>query len=135
MLDDRKPQTRALDMAVLLLVHAPERCEQVGDVLLLDADARITDGIQHMELGTLALSALDGEGDGAVLGVFDGVVHDIDEDLLDAHLVAHQLRRQVRRDVHMECELLFLGADPEHPDQLREHVARMIGHRHELHLS
>ena len=135
LLDDRKTETGAFDVAVLLLVHAPERVEQERDVLLLDADAGIADGVDYVEDAVFRFAGLHRERHGAAVGIFDGVVQHVNENLLDADLVAEQLCGNLRRDIHLKIQPLLLRTDPQHPDDIREHIARVIGGRRELHLA
>ncbi len=78
---------------------------------------------------------LDGQGDGALRRVFDGVVQQIDQDLLDAHLIPVQLGGDALLHVDMEVQSLFPGPHPDHVHDVGQHVSRVVVDGDDIHFS
>ena len=53
--------------------------------------------------------------------------------LMMSDFIAYEFGGDVRGYVDIEVELLVLCPDPEHADDIREHVAGVIGFDQELH--
>ena len=135
LLNDAESQSRSLNITVFLLVHPPERVENIGNILLLHALA----GILHRIPDPHAVDPLpltpDGQGNGAFAGILHRVVQQIDQNLLDAHLVSAE--HAGNGGIHMELKFqaLFLGLDPNHVDDFRKEGPGLIGDVDNLHLS
>ena len=122
-------------MFIGVLIHAFKSREQIRNIFRLDADACICDVIDHVAGFFIDHLALDRQRYGALFRVFDRVIEDIDEDLLDTHIITYQFIWNIRRYIDMEFQFLFLGADPHHADEVREHLSGLIRRGKKLHTS
>ena len=118
--DDAKAQSGALNVPVLLLVHAPESIENIGDVLFLHPLSRVLHGIPDPHpVHTHPLTA-HGQGHGALFRIFHRIVQQIDQHLLDAHLVSAEHAGYGGIHLQLELQPLFPGLDPDHVHDLGE---------------
>ena len=97
-----------------LLIHAPERREQIGDAFFPDADACIGDVIDDLEAAVFPVLTGDRKRDGAFTGVLDRVGDDIQQDLFDADLVPAEHRRQRGINPEHKVQPFFHGPGPDH---------------------
>ena len=104
-----------------LLIHAPERREQMGDAFFPDADACIGYIIDDLEAAVFPVLTGDRKRDGAFAGVLDRVGDDIQQDLFDADLVPAEHRRQCGIDPEHKVQPFFHGPGPDHIHDIREH--------------
>ena len=77
--DDGKAEAGSFEVFGGSLIDTLECGEQVRDVFRLDADTGVGDHVDHLAGLVFLHLALDGEGDGAFLGVLDGIVDYVDE--------------------------------------------------------
>ena len=134
-MDNAQPQSGALNVAVLFLVHPLESVKNIGDVLLLYPQSGVLHGIPDPHpVDRLALTP-DSEGDRALAGVFHRVVQQINQNLLDAHLVSAEHTGNGRIDLKFKLKALLLGLDPHHIDDFRKKRAGLVGDIDDFHFS
>ncbi|EAU64887.1 hypothetical protein STIAU_5392 [Stigmatella aurantiaca DW4/3-1] len=102
-LDDGQAQAGSPHVPAATFVHPVEALEDAGQVLGLDAHARVLDAhhAAPVLLGPPDVHPPTGR------GVFDGVVEQVEEHLLDGPLIAPGA--QVRRHMQLQANVLALG--------------------------
>ena len=134
LLADGQAQAGALDVPVGLAVQAAVALEDVGQVLLADAHAGILHVDDQYAVLPLGLPG-DGEGDGALLGVLDGVAAQVHHNMTDVHVVAVERRRNILIQLGVKVQLFFLGTHPQDRHHIVEGRVDVIALLGDLHLA
>ena len=124
---DGQAQARA---AIFTRGRAVGLLEGVEDDILLvrrDADTGVGDGEVKRGLVVGHGLRVDGHGDAALFGEFDGVADQVEHDLHEPHRVAHESVGYLVGDVAAEIESLFLGAQGERFEGVAKQVTQGQG--------